>query len=134
MRFALFDVIVCSADTATAAVDELRDNVLASILFADVVNGQDVRVIEGRSRLGFPLKSASRGRVCGVLVEKLDRHRAIQLRIEGAVHDTHAAFAQDAVDPIGVHSCAAALVSAAEFYLQLERFGAAQILENKLRD
>ena len=65
-----------------------------------------MRVIEGRSRLGFPLKSASRGRVCGVLVEKLDRHRAIQLRIEGAVDDTHAAFAQDAVDPIGVHSCA----------------------------
>jgi hypothetical protein len=41
-------------------VDELGDEVLPAVDLTRVVHRQDVRMIQGRSGLGFPLKAAAR--------------------------------------------------------------------------
>jgi hypothetical protein len=78
-----------------AAVDEFSDQVLAAVELAGVVHGEDVRVIERRSRLRFALEPATSGRIRQQqLGEKLDGDRAIQLRVEAAVDLTHPAAAE----------------------------------------
>ena len=46
-----------------AAVDELGDQILTALELARIVHGENVRMIERRSRLRFALEAAARGRV-----------------------------------------------------------------------
>src|SRR5205823_12743302 len=46
-----------------AAVDPLGDDVRAAFELADVVNGEDMRVIERRGRLRFELKATAGGMI-----------------------------------------------------------------------
>ncbi len=77
-----------------AAVHELGHEVLAALELANVVHGQNVRVIERRGRLCFALEPAAPRGVGNVLGEKFDSDRTLQLRVEGAIDNAHAAFAE----------------------------------------
>ena len=71
------------------------------VFFANLVNGADVRMIQGRRGLGFALKAAECLWVFGYLFgQKLEGHEAAELHILGLVDDTHSAtteFFDDAV-------------------------------------
>ena len=73
-----------------AAIDELGDQILAALELARIVHGDDVRVIERRSRLGFTLEAAASGRVRERIGKNLDRDRSIQMGIERPIDDAHA--------------------------------------------
>ena len=68
---------------------------------ADLEDGDDVRMIEGGERSGFVAESSEAVVVslkCGR--QELDRDRAPQLLVEGAVDDAHPAFADAVADTI----------------------------------
>src|SRR5262245_4067970 len=64
--------------TQSSAVDKLRDQVLAAVVFADVVNGDDMWMIQGGGHLRFPLKTPSGRRVRKVLRKELHGHCPLQ--------------------------------------------------------
>ena len=60
------------------------------LVLADVVDGADVRVIQGGRGPRLPLEALQRLPVAGQLLgEKLQRHAAAQARVLGLVHHTH---------------------------------------------
>ena len=78
-----------------------------TVLFADVVNRADIGVVEGRSRLGFALKTGQGLRIPSYFLgQKLQRDETPQTGVLGLVHHAHAAtaeFLNDAVmrnDPV----------------------------------
>jgi hypothetical protein len=77
-----------------AAVDEFGHQVLAALELARIVHREDVRVIEGRSRLCFALEPAAAVRIGERIGKKLDRDRSIEIGVERPVHDTHSAGAE----------------------------------------
>ena len=78
-----------------AAVDELAHDVLPSVVLADVVDRDDVRMIERRRDLRFSLETASRGRVGEILAEEFDGDGTVQLRVDRAVDVTHPTGAEE---------------------------------------
>src|SRR5579862_7733711 len=59
---------------------------------ADVVNGADVGMVQGRSRLGFPLKTGQGLGISGnILWEELEGDKAVQPGIFSLINDAHAA-------------------------------------------
>jgi hypothetical protein len=85
-----------------AAIDVLHDDVIDRRVRADVEHGADVRMIETRERLGFPLESPLRLAVAPPLPSKrLDRDLAIQARIACFEHFAHTAAAKRAHDNVG---------------------------------
>ena len=68
-------------------------------VLADVVDGDDVGMVEGRSGLRLQEEAP---RALGIghrrRVEQLDGHRAPEARVAGAVQHTHAAFAELVVE------------------------------------
>jgi hypothetical protein len=71
------------------------------------VDAADVRVIEGRERLGFTLKARDTFGIVGERFGKdLDRDVAIKPRIARALHLTHAARAERGKDFVRPESSA----------------------------
>ena len=66
---------------------------MPTLVLADVVQSADVRVIEGRDRLGLAPKALeSRRRVRERGWEELEGHLSAEAQVLGAIHDTHAAL------------------------------------------
>ena len=73
------------------ASDELHRNELASLGLADVVNGDDVRVIERRGDSGFLFEAADTVRLLReVARQQLDGRLSLQARVLHEVHHSHA--------------------------------------------
>src|SRR5437667_11035188 len=71
--------------------DVSRDEPLAFVLI-DVMNGSDVRMIEGRCGSGFSLEALQRVLILGqVFGQELERCQAEQLRVFGLVDHARAA-------------------------------------------
>ena len=83
-----------------AAVDELRDDVLAAVVLADVVHREDVRMIQRRGHLRFALEAPPSRRVEHLARQKLDAHVPIEPSVGRTVHDAHAAGTERALDAI----------------------------------
>ena len=65
------------------------------------MNGADIRMIERRGRVGFPLKTLDCDGIGGhVRRQELQRHMAMQLQIFGFIHHTHPAAAQLALHAV----------------------------------
>ena len=80
---------------------ELHDHECAPLFFADVVNGTDIRMVQGRSGFGFAPKTFQRLRVARQIVrQKLKRDEASQAGIFGLVDHTHTAATELSDDPI----------------------------------
>src|SRR6185436_2648282 len=77
-----------------AAVDEFRDQILASFEFPDIMHSDDVRMIQRRGHLRLALKPTARGRVRQLVGQNLDRHGPVQLGVERPVNDSHTALAE----------------------------------------
>ena len=86
--------LACHHLVESAAVDQLHGDEVAASNLVDLVDRDDVAVVEARRCLRF-LGEALARRVVGQgpLVQQLQRHRAPQLGVEGAVDDAHAAAA-----------------------------------------
>ena len=68
------------------SLDELEDECLYPIRFLETVDARDVRMVERREKLGFPLEPRQAlVVVCELFRENLDRNVAVKLRIAGAV-------------------------------------------------
>jgi hypothetical protein len=76
------------------AFDELHHEGVRASGLLEPVNRGDVRMVQRRERLRFPLKARE---ALGVLREgvwqDLDRHLAAEARVRRAIHRAHAAFA-----------------------------------------
>src|SRR5207249_2942831 len=74
------------------AVETLHDDERRAVVFADVIQRADVRVIERRNRLGFALEALAEPRVVDALFRKdLDGNRAVQSRVARAIDLAHPA-------------------------------------------
>src|ERR1043166_4178461 len=60
----------------------------------NVIDGQDMRVIEGRGHLRFTLKANERGSRHQIGGKKLDRNRTVQFGVKSTIDHTHATFAE----------------------------------------
>ena len=66
-----------------------------AVLIVNFVDRADVRMIQGRSRLGFALKAAEGLRVFGYVVrQELECHKAAEFQILSFVDHTHSAAAE----------------------------------------
>ena len=81
------------------AVDQFRDQVLPSIVLADVIDRENVWVIERRDGSRLALKSVARSGV-GEIRQEFDGDLTPQLRVERPVDDAHPAFAEQSLDAI----------------------------------
>ena len=80
---------------------------LAVCRFVDLVDGADIRMVERRSGLGFehePL--VGEAVACEVRRQYLERHLAIESRIAGLIHDSHAAATDAGNDFVRAESSA----------------------------
>ena len=80
------------------AVHELGHQVLPALEIASVVDGQDVRVVERGGHLCLSLKAAARRGVGQLRRKELDRHRPVELGVDGTKYLTHAANAQKSLN------------------------------------
>src|SRR5690348_15032032 len=89
------------------ALKQLHDDERSALVFSDIVNGANIRMIQSGSRARFALKSFERGRIGRrVLEEKLERHISVEPRVFGFVDHAHAAAPELFYDAI-VRNCAA---------------------------
>ena len=83
------------------ARDELGDNKVQAVYLSDLMNGDDVRMIEGGSRLGFLLKASQpirvRSEFCG---QQLERDLAFQTSVFRQINLTHPARPQQREDVV----------------------------------
>ena len=69
-----------------------HDNEGLAVFLANVVNGADVGMVQGRSRLRLALKTAQRLRIAGDFIrQELERNKAVQPGVFRLVHHPHAA-------------------------------------------
>ena len=81
------------------ALDELRDEEPRAVVIADLVDGEDVRMIERRSGARFVQEAAHPLRIAGELrPQHLERDRPSQRRIDGLVDLTHPAAAEQVLN------------------------------------
>ena len=84
------------------AFEHLRDDERRAVVRADVVDGEDVRVVELAGRARFLLESSQPAAIGCVRVEdQFDRDVASEAWIARAIHLAHAAGAEPADDLIG---------------------------------
>ena len=77
------------------AVQILHGNESLPILLADVIDGANVGMVQGRSRLCFTLEAAKRLRVFGHVVrQELERDKAAQPGVLSLIDDPHATAAE----------------------------------------
>ena len=85
---------LCEQAIERRAVDQLHRDERHAVGFVDVVDRDDVRVVERRRGLRFPDEpGVAIGIRRRVGRQHLDRERAAEARVHGAVHDAHAAAA-----------------------------------------
>jgi hypothetical protein len=83
------------------AFHELEDDVVEAVLLPDVVDGLDVRVVEGGHEAGFALEPAARGiAACEVGTEGLDDDGPREPRVLGLVRGGLPPMSQRLEDPI----------------------------------
>lgn len=76
-------------------------DVEAAVDLAPVMDGDDVRFLQDRRRMRFPLEPGTEDGVVGVLIRKdLQGHGPVLVRIEGLVHLPHPASTQQARDRV----------------------------------
>ena len=84
------------------APEQLHDQVVGTVLAADVVQRADVRMTQRGHRPRLALEALPRLGIGGDLPRQdLDGHRAIEAGIGGAVDLAHAAGPEGCVDPVG---------------------------------
>ena len=84
-----------------AALDHLHRDVVGALGLAAVVDRDDVRVRERRSRLRLAPEALDEELVVRVaVVQDLDRHAPPELLVLGQIHVRHAAGAELAQDPV----------------------------------
>ena len=83
------------------AFQKLHGNESLPVFFDIVVNGADVRMIECRGSMCFTLKASQRlGITCKFRRQEFKSDEAVEVRVFGLAHDTHAApaeFLEDAI-------------------------------------
>ena len=73
-------------------IDILHNEVMNPVLFANVVERADVRVVQAADGLSFALESFTQIRAVGqMLREDFDRNRAVEASVGGAIHFSHTA-------------------------------------------
>ena len=71
-------------------LQQLHDDELPVVVLADVVNGADVRMIQGRGGAGLTLETIDRMRMLRQFRrQELQRHVPLQARVLSAIDDTH---------------------------------------------
>jgi hypothetical protein len=89
------------------ALEQLHDKERLSLVFADVMNGADVGMIDARSAVCFSPESLEGGWIrCQVLRQQLQRYFPAQTNILRAVDDPHASPAKMLNDSIMRNSTA----------------------------
>ena len=89
------------------ALQVLHHQVVDPVLGADVEDGADMGVTQGRQRLGFPLEPLPAFGILGeVLGQDLDGDGAIKTGVAGSIDFAHAAGADPGDDFIGTEACA----------------------------
>ena len=84
-----------------SAVDEFEREERQPILFADVVDLDDVRMLEGGDRLGLDVEAGQlMGAGMGARQDHLEGHEPVEPALACLVHDAHAAPAELAEDPV----------------------------------
>ena len=77
------------------ALQEFHGDEGSPISLVNLVDGANVRMIQGRSGFGFALKTAESLRTFGYVVgQELESYKAAELHILGLVYDTHRAGAE----------------------------------------
>jgi len=82
------------------AVDQLHRDVVAVAIGADLVHGQHVRVLEPGHRARLAEQPGPQRGDAIHRAQHLDRHRALEIRIERGPHHAHAAGAEHAIEPV----------------------------------
>src|SRR5713226_5441157 len=79
----------------------LHHHVLRVVDLLDSINRDDVRMVKGGCCQGFAEKALPSALIRGLFKRQtLDRHRAVQVHIGSAVHDSHTALAQPLIDSV----------------------------------
>ncbi len=78
------------SDPQGMAFEQLRDDVGSAVVRADIVDGEDVRVVQGAGGARLLLEAAEMPGIGDLLGEDLDRDVALQARVTGAVDLAHA--------------------------------------------
>ena len=86
------------------AFEQLRDDVGCTVVGADVVDGEDVRVVQGAGGAGLLLEAAELLAIGDPLEENLDRDLALQAGVTGAVDLTHRPRAEQPHDLVRAES------------------------------
>ena len=74
----------------SVALDQFHHEEVNAVLFADVVECADVRMVQAAHSFGFTLEAFTALRVGGQLFGKnFDGHRSVQTRIGCAIHLSH---------------------------------------------
>jgi hypothetical protein len=88
------------------AFEQLRDDVGATLVHANVVDVEDVGVVEGARGLDLPLEAAQPIRVCGDLLgQDLDRDLAIETGVTCPIDLPHASRSQRSEDFVRTETC-----------------------------
>ena len=76
-------------------LDELCDDVVCTVRFADLINGDDVRMVESGGSFGFLYETPHPIGICGEFTwQQLKRYFAIESSVLGQVHFSHPARAE----------------------------------------
>ena len=91
----------CDAVLQRLAFQALHDDEGLALVLADVVDGADVRMVQGGGGAGLALEALERLLIAGELRrQELEGHEAAQARVLGLVDHAHAAAAQLVDDAI----------------------------------
>ena len=81
--------------------DELQHEEVRPLIRIETVDGGDMGMVQGGQRLGFAFKAREALRIAAEACRQhLDRDFVAELGVGGAVHLTHAAFAELGGDPV----------------------------------
>src|SRR5262245_21509761 len=75
-------------------LEQLHHEVRAALVLADVVDGADVRMVQGRSGACFDAKPLERARVAQIIRDELEGDGPAQSNVFAGVDDTHPTCAQ----------------------------------------
>src|SRR5208337_2834050 len=77
------------------ALEELHGDEGLAFVLADLVDGADIRMVQGRGGLRLALETGQRLWVFGDFIgQEFQRHEAAQLQVFSLIHDPHAATAK----------------------------------------
>ena len=96
-REEVFDIHGAAVDAVLErlAVEKFHGDEGLAVLFADVVNGADVGMVERGGRLRFALETGEGLGIAGdILRQKFQRDETLEARVFGLVDDTHASAAE----------------------------------------